>query len=111
MFNGRKTIDMFGLIRKMFGGNRPDYKSLVQAGAIMIDVRSPGEFTSGHAKGCVNIPLDNIQSVTKKYKKSDVLILCCRSGMRSGSATKQLKSLGFQSVYNAGPWQNLNGVK
>ena len=102
---------MIGLIKKWFGGPKPDYKALVQAGAVMIDVRTPGEFSSGHAKGCVNIPLDSIRNVSKKYKKSDVLIVCCRSGMRSGNAKSQLKSMGYEQVYNAGPWQNLMGVK
>jgi rhodanese-related sulfurtransferase len=111
MFNGRKTVDMFGLIRKMFGGNRPDYKSLVQAGAIMMDVRTSVEFAAGHAKGCVNIPLDSISTVSKKYKKTDVFIVCCKSGMRSSKAKSALNSMGFEQVFNAGPWQNLNGVK
>lgn len=102
---------MIGWIKKMLGGERPDFKALVSAGAIMIDVRTSGEFSSGHAKGSVNIPLDTIQSVGKKYKKSDVLIVCCRSGMRSGNAKSQLMKMGYTQVYNAGPWQNLQGVE
>ena len=108
---GAKQLSMFGFIKKIFGSNRPDFKSLVQAGAVMIDVRTPAEFASGHAKGSVNIPLDRIQNVVKKYKKSDVLIVCCRSGMRSGSAKSQLKGMGFEHIHNAGSWQNLVGVK
>jgi phage shock protein E len=103
---------MFGLLKKLFGmGEKPDFKKLVKEGAIMIDVRSSGEFSSGHAKGCINIPLDRINDVSKKYAKSDVLIVCCRSGMRSGSAKSQLTAMGFKSVINAGPWVDLQGVK
>ena len=102
---------MIGWIKRMLGGEKPDFKALVSAGAIMIDVRTPGEFKSGHAKGAVNIPLDNIQSVSRKYKNSEVLIVCCRSGMRSGSAKSQLIKMGYSQVHNAGPWQNLQVVK
>jgi rhodanese-related sulfurtransferase len=38
---------MIGLIKKWFGGPKPDYKALVQAGAVMIDVRTPGEYSFG----------------------------------------------------------------
>ena len=75
---------------------------------LLIDVRTPGEFKSGHAKGAVNIPLDNIQSVSKKYKNSEVLIVCCRSGMRSGSAASFLKQNGIEAM-NGGGWSSLQG--
>ncbi len=104
-------MSMLGWFKKWFGGEKPDYKAMVQSGAIMIDVRTAGEFNSGHAKGAINIPLDSIRVVEKKYKKSNVLIVCCRSGMRSGNAKAQLKNMGFEQVHNAGAWQNLVGVK
>lgn len=99
---------MFDFIRKLFGGESVDYKSLVANGAVIIDVRTPGEFAGGHVKGAVNIPLDSIDKNLNKiqaYKKP--LVMCCASGMRSGRATSFLKSKGLQEVYNAGAWSNL----
>lgn len=95
-------------LRKLFGlGPKIDHKQWLQEGAVVIDVRSAGEFKSGHAKSAVNIPLDRIAEVGKKYNKEQKIILCCRSGARAGSAKSQLKSLGFINLVNVGPWQNV----
>jgi len=84
-----------------------DYKELVKNGAIIIDVRSQGEFKSGHIKGSLNIPLPEIASSLGKIPKSKVIITCCASGMRSGSAKGILKSKGYE-VHNGGSWASLN---
>ena len=102
---------MLSLLKKLFGGNSVDYTTLVANGAKMIDVRTPGEYSSGHAKGSTNIPLDTLDHKLASMKKNDVYILCCRSGMRSGSAVSKMKAKGFTNVYNAGPWTNLKGLK
>jgi len=80
---------------------------LIAQGAKVIDVRTPAEFKSGHPKGAVNIPLDQVATKAKTLKKDGVYIMCCRSGMRSANATSQLKSMGFEQVYNAGSWTRL----
>ena len=95
-------------LRKLLGlGPKIDHREWLKEGAVIIDVRSAGEFKSGHAKGAVNIPLDRISEVGKKYKKDQKLILCCRSGARAGSAKSKLKSMGFDYLVNAGAWQNV----
>ncbi len=99
---------MFDFLKKLVGGESVNHKQLVAEGAIIIDVRSPSEFQSGHAKGAVNIPLDTLANNLTKikgYKKP--LVLCCASGMRSGRAASLLKSKGLTDVYNAGAWVNL----
>lgn len=84
-----------------------DIASLISAGAKVIDVRTPGEYASGHFKGSVNIPLDSISSKMKSLDKSKTYVLVCRSGMRSSSATKMLKAAGFSNAYNGGSWTNI----
>ena len=73
-------------------------------GALVIDVRSPGEFNSGHLPNVINIPLDDIATaLPKRVKdKNQTLLLHCASGMRSGIAKDTLKSLGYANVSNLG---------
>jgi rhodanese-related sulfurtransferase len=98
---------MFGFIKKLMGGSSVDVNALIASGAKVIDVRTPGEFSSGHVKGAVNIPLDQISSKLKSLKKDETYVLCCRSGMRSGNATRIMNAAGFTKAYNGGSWMNL----
>ena len=84
-------------------------KELIDQGAIIIDVRSKGEYAGGHIKESINIPLDQLKNNLHKLKdKNKHIITCCASGMRSGSAKSILKANGFTSVYNGGGWYSLN---
>ena len=88
-------------------GPKTDYKQLMAGGAIIIDVRTKGEFAGGHIKGSVNIPLNLLAGNLGKIKKDVPIITCCASGMRSASAKSILKSNGFTEVYNGGGWSGL----
>ena len=98
---------MIGLIKKIFG-TRPktDFTALITNGAIILDVRSKGEFAGGHIKNAVNIPLNELPDQLKKLKTERTVITCCASGARSASAKNILKSKGF-TVYNGGSWVSL----
>lgn len=98
---------MFGFFKKLIGGDRVNIAELIAQGAKVIDVRTAGEFASGHVKGAINIPLDQVGSKMKTLDKTKTYVLCCRSGMRSGNATRILKSAGFDKAYNGGSWMNL----
>ncbi len=100
---------MLNLFKNMFSSApEVNYADLVKNGAIIVDVRTPGEFRSGHIKGSINIPLDDIRSKTEELKKKNkVVITCCRSGNRSGMAKSMLQSAGIE-CYNGGPWNVLD---
>ncbi|MCZ2460824.1 MAG: rhodanese-like domain-containing protein [Chitinophagales bacterium] len=99
---------MIQLIKKIFGaGPKTDFKALVENGAQIVDVRTKGEFQSGHIKGSMNMPLYELPGLAKKLKKDKPVITCCASGMRSASAKNILKSRGFTEVYNGGGWMRL----
>ncbi|MEY3376018.1 MAG: hypothetical protein RL463_323 [Bacteroidota bacterium] len=100
---------MLNLLKNMFStAPQADYAALVKNGALIIDVRTPGEFNSGHIKGSINIPLDDIKNKTEELKKKNkVIITCCRSGNRSGMAKSMLQSAGIV-CHNGGPWNVLN---
>ena len=101
---------MIDAIKKLFGfGPSTNYAELVKQGAIIVDVRSKGEYSGGHVNGSINIPLDTLSSNLDKLKdKNKAIITCCASGMRSASAKGILKSKGYTSVYNGGGWSSLN---
>jgi rhodanese-related sulfurtransferase len=98
---------MFGFIKKLFGPGT-DYKALVAQGAIIVDVRTTGEYKSGHMKNALNIPVDLISSKAKELKqKGKPVITCCASGMRSARAAAILKQNGIEA-YNGGSWVSLS---
>jgi len=101
---------MIAAIKKMLGlGPEVNYAELVKNGALIIDVRSKSEYQSGHIKGSVNIPLDQLSSSTKlPQNKEKAIITCCASGMRSASGKSILKSKGYTEVHNGGGWYGLN---
>lgn len=83
-------------------------QKLIDEGAQIVDVRTPGEFKSNHVKGSVNIPLASISSNIKKFKSAKKpIILVCASGNRSGQALRFLQSNGIENVYNGGSWRSL----
>lgn len=94
-------------IARLFG-LRPkvDYKELIQQGAVIVDVRTPAEFSNGNLRRSINIPLDTLQSNLSKIEKKNPVILCCASGRRSGSAMRMLKAKGY-TAYNGGGWTSL----
>ncbi len=73
-------------------------------GTIIIDVRTPAEFQSGHLEGALNI---DVQSPTFMAQISELdpsadYFIYCRSGNRSGQAISQMANMGFTSMINGG---------
>ena len=99
---------MLNTSKRVLGiGPKIDYSELLKQGAVILDVRSKGEYQGGHIKGSVNIPVDVLRNNLSKLNKEKPIITCCASGMRSASAKSILKSNGFTEVYNGGGWMNL----
>ena len=99
---------MLNTLKNILGfGPKTDYAALLEQGAVIIDVRTKGEYQGGHIKGSINIPLQSLESNLSKIKKDKPVITCCASGMRSASAKSILKSKGYAEVYNGGGWMSL----
>ena len=81
--------------------------ALLKEGAQIVDVRSPGEFATGHATGSRNIPLGDLERGAKTLDVNQWIIVCCASGTRSGIARRALQRSGFTKVLNGGSWRNL----
>ncbi|MCA6365398.1 MAG: rhodanese-like domain-containing protein [Bacteroidetes bacterium] len=99
---------MLGILKNLFGngGGIPE-EVLTNPKLTIVDVRTPGEYKGGHIKGSINIPLDQLEKNLGKLKGKEPIVLCCASGMRSGSAHRVMSSKGFTNVYNGGGWSSL----
>lgn len=98
---------MLDQIKNLIFGPSVDYKSMLEKGAIIVDVRSPQEFATGHINGSSNIPLPQLSKQISQLKQTGKpIITCCASGMRSANAASQLKNAGIEAV-NGGGWHSL----
>ena len=84
---------------------------------VVIDVRTPDEWSSGHLENAMNVEWQDILNITNSVTKDKKIYLYCRSGNRSGRATQILIDAGYSNVTNAGSLKqasdllNLNIVK
>jgi rhodanese-related sulfurtransferase len=78
----------------------------ISSGALILDVRTPGEYAGGHIQNSINIPLDELGASMHKLNKEQNIVVVCASGMRSTKAVKMLKNKGFQNCHNGGSWVN-----
>jgi len=96
------------IFSQLFGGGaKVDLQGIINEGAYLVDVRTPGEFAAGHVKGSVNIPLNIISSQFGKFKNKKNIIVFCQSGGRSSQAKSILEQNGFTNVVNGGTWNNV----
>jgi len=84
--------------------DREEYKDAISKGKVqLVDVRTKGEFMSGHIKGAKNIDFfqgSAFESAFSKMKKDAPLYIYCQSGNRSQKAARKLISMGFTKVYD-----------
>ena len=73
------------------------------SGAVLLDVRMPAEYRSGHIPGSKNIPLQAIDKVASVAENKDTaLYVYCQSGARSRQAAGLLRQMGYTNVNNIG---------
>jgi phage shock protein E len=80
----------------------------VTNGALLVDVRSATEFSSGHVYGALNIPHDQVEARLPEFgeDKSREIVLYCGSGRRADMAREILNSHGYKKVFNAGGYES-----
>lgn len=82
-------------------------KEYLDKGAVVLDVRTVGEYQSGHVKGSKHITLTTVPLNVDEIKSwGKPVIAVCLSGGRSGQAAQFLSNHGID-VINGGPWQNV----
>jgi rhodanese-related sulfurtransferase len=75
--------------QSQFGNNADDF--------LLIDVRTPEEFASGHLAGAVNIPVDQLEARLSEVSDDRPIVVYCRSGNRSHTASLILEDAGYSS--------------
>lgn len=75
---------------------------IAEPGVVLVDVRTPGEFMSGHIEGAINIDFEsgNFENEISKLDKNVEYAIYCRSGNRSGQAASIMHEAGFHKVFN-----------
>ena len=117
------TLPLLGRLRALFGG-QPNDGSLgskikagraleaVRGGATVLDVRENSEWKSGHAPGAIHVALGNIDQAPRRLRQGRPVVVMCASGMRSRSAAKHLRGLGWDAASlsgGIGAWQRAGG--
>ena len=99
---------MFEVLKYLFSGDRKsNLGPLIKKEAFLVDVRSPEEFASAHAKGSFNIPVEKLKNQLHRFENKKNIIVFCKSGLRSSKAKAILEKNGISHVTNGGSWENI----
>jgi phage shock protein E len=76
----------------------------LSADTVIVDVRTPDEFASGHLDGAINIDVQSAEfdALVGKLDRDAEYFVYCRSGNRAASAIDRMSTLGFTSLENGG---------
>ena len=74
--------------------------TLVENGSLVVDVREPDEYESGHIPGAILVPLSTVLSNTSEFESDETVYVVCRSGGRSMQACEMLHEVGVLNVVN-----------
>lgn len=78
----------------------------IEQGAIILDVRTPGEYKTGHIEGSINIQLSRLHADKLPLDKTKTYITVCSHGLRSVKAVSLLKEKGYKA-FNGGALADL----
>lgn len=73
-------------------------KTAIDAGAQIVDVRTPGEFQMGHIAGAINVPVDQLEAQAASWDKEASYVVYCATGSRSATAVETMRALGFKNI-------------
>jgi rhodanese-related sulfurtransferase len=82
-----------------------DARRSTDAGAVLLDVREPDEWTAGHAPEATWIPLGALATRQQELPEGQAIVIVCRSGGRSARATTALLAAGYDATNLAGGMQ------
>jgi len=96
-----------GFFTNFFRKEPSELERYLQNGAVILDVRSPQEFSTGHIAGSRNIPLHQLREHLAEIRQfQKPIVTVCQSGMRSSAAKSLLVTEGIKAI-NGGSWLSL----
>jgi phage shock protein E len=100
-------IVAFMLVRRAGQVPVKEGQELMKHGAMVIDVRTPAEFNTGHLSQAFNMPMDEIEGMlaSKVRDKSRVILVHCKTGLRSKKAKTLLNRRGYTNVFDLGSYE------
>ena len=100
LFDFLRTVDINESVK--------EYHSTLNA--VLLDVRSPGEYREGHIPGSINVPLSSLSDIEETVSDPDTpLFVYCYSGSRSRQAVQLLGQMGYTNVKNVGGISSYKG--
>jgi len=91
----------------------PRALELLEAGAVLVDVRENAEWKAGHAPQARHIPLGRLPQEARRLPQDTPVVVMCASGSRSRVAAGQLRSMGHQATSLSGglaAWRAAGGA-
>ena len=106
------AVVVFLLLKRLSLVSAATARDWLNKGALVIDVRSEGEFQQRHLPKAINIPLGRIgdEIARRAPDKEQAILLHCLSGTRSGMAKTMLKRMGYRNVFNLGSYGRAAGI-
>lgn len=97
---------LFFLLKRASCARADDVGTALRQNALVIDVRTEGEFAAGSIPGVTNVPLDRLEKEIAALApdRDKPILLHCLSGGRSASACAVLKHMGYSKVFNLGSY-------
>jgi phage shock protein E len=91
---------------------KKEASDLIRQGALVVDVRNPDKFNSGHLAQAFNMPVDEIEDrMAEKVKdRSRVILVHCQNGLRSKKAKEKLTRIGYKNVFDLGSYERAFSV-
>ena len=111
LFGGAALVALFGLNARA-ELSEAEARAHLKRGAVVVDVRTVEEFRTKHLTNVINIPLDEVKAKLPGVvtNKSQIVLLHCRSGRRSGVAERELRELGYTNAFNIGSFEQAQKV-
>jgi phage shock protein E len=103
------AIGIVGFMLMRRAGQVPvkEGQELMKRGAMVIDVRTPAEFNTGHLSQAFNMPMDELEGMLPNQvkDKSRVILVHCKTGLRSKKAKSLLTRRGYTNVFDLGSYE------
>ena len=110
----KDPVNLAGMLAEnVLNGDMPvaDWSELEQTDALLLDVREPDEFSSGHIPKAINLPLSQLRSRYGELPKDRDIWVCCAVGQRAYFATRFLTQHGYRSRNLSGGYTTYKALK